>query len=77
MEHHRHPGPAGLIGLIFLFVLLGIPLAAYLWETLNRVMAGYLDPVRIALSIPVLLLFAGLLVLLARFTRRLNQPPEG
>jgi hypothetical protein len=75
MEHDRRPGTARLIGLIFLFVLLGIPLTAFLWETLNKLMAGYFDPVRIAASIPVLLLFAGLLVLVARFARRLDGPP--
>lgn len=57
--------------MIALFTLLGIPLVAYLWETLNRVMAGYFDPVRIGISIPVLLLFFVLLRFMARVARRI------
>jgi hypothetical protein len=75
MANDSHSSMGKLVGFIFLAVLVGIPITAFLWETLNRVMAGYFDPVRIAVSIPVLLLFAGLLVVLARFTRRLDEPP--
>jgi hypothetical protein len=55
---------------ITLFVLAGIPLVAYLWETLNQVMAGEVYPTRLLLSLPVLLLLAGLFVLLARAVGR-------
>lgn len=49
------------------FVLAGFPLVAYLWETLNRLMAGIVEPVRLLITLVVLALFAGLLRLLARW----------
>ena len=55
---------------IALFVLSGFPLVAYLWETLNQLMGGEVRPARLALSVPVALLLAGVLVLLARTVRR-------
>jgi hypothetical protein len=51
---------------IALFVLAGFPLVAYVWETLNQLMAGAVHPTRLLLSLPLLLLLAGLLLLLAR-----------
>jgi hypothetical protein len=55
---------------IALFVLSGFPLVAYLWETLNQLMGGEVRPARLALSVPVALLLAGVLVALARTVRR-------
>lgn len=55
---------------IALFVLAGFPLVAYLWETLNQLMDGEVRPARLAMSIPVVLLFAALLALLSRAVRR-------
>jgi hypothetical protein len=51
---------------IALFVLAGFPLVAYLWETLNQLMAGDVRPTRLAISVPVLLLLAGVIALLSR-----------
>jgi hypothetical protein len=68
-------GMGKLIGFIFISVLVGVPITAYLWETLNRLMSGHVEPVRLAVSIPVLVLFAGLLAFLARSIRRLDEPP--
>lgn len=59
-----------LIAGIAAFVLVGFPLVAYLWETLNQLMAGVVRPGRLALSLPLLLIFAGVLVMLARAVRR-------
>lgn len=61
------------------FVLVGSPLVGYLWETLNQLMAGDVRPGRLALSLPLLLILAGVLVLLSRTvlrweTERLEQP---
>lgn len=55
---------------IALFVLAGFPLVAYLWESLNQLMAGEVQPRRLLLSIPVILLLTGLLLLLARVVGR-------
>lgn len=55
---------------ITLFVLAGFPLVAYLWETLNQLMAGEVRPDRLLVSVPVVFLLAGVLALLARVVRR-------
>jgi hypothetical protein len=71
MTHDPQPQMGKLIGLIALFTVLGIPLLAFLWETLNRLMAGHFDLVRIGLSVPILVLFAVLLRFMARATQRI------
>lgn len=58
-----------LIGWIALFVLVGFPMVGYLWETLNQLMAGVVDPGRLAISVPVLLVLAVVLGLLSRAVR--------
>ncbi len=42
---------------ITLFVLLGTPLVGYIWDTLNHLLAGIVEPVRLLLLIPAALLF--------------------
>lgn len=54
---------------IALFVLAGFPLVAYLWETLNQLMGGEVRPARLAMTVPVVLLFAAVLALLSRAVR--------
>lgn len=66
------PGVGGLLGRMALFVALGIPLVAYLWETLNQVLAAHLDPVRLLVTVPVVLLLGALLVWVARAVRRID-----
>jgi hypothetical protein len=48
------------------FVLVGTPLVAYLWDALNRLMAGHVNARRIAIAAVAALLFAALLRLLMR-----------
>ena len=73
MAEGRHAGPGTLVPFIALFALVGLPLVAYLWETLNELLSGFVDPVRLAVSVPVLVLFVALLVLLARGVQRLDE----
>ena len=40
-----------------LFVALGAPMVAYLWETLNELLALTVNPPRLLWSVPVLILF--------------------
>jgi hypothetical protein len=61
---------------IALFAALGTPMVAYLWGTLNQVMALQFDPVRVGISIPILLVFIGFLILLARAVRRYAPATE-
>lgn len=53
-----------------LFVITGSPMVAYLWETLTELLALTVNFPRLLVSIPVLLLFVGLLVLMARTVSR-------
>ena len=55
---------------IGLFVLLGFPLVAYLWETLNQLMGGEVHAGRLLRSVPAALLLAAILLVLARTVRR-------
>lgn len=63
-----------VLALMALCVLLGIPLVAYLWETLNEVLALEVDPSRLLIAVPVLLIFLGLLILMTRLVRRWGTP---
>lgn len=67
---------AGLVRLIAILIVLaiaGVPLVAYLWETLNGLLAGHVDAQRLLVSIPVLLLFVVLLGIMARVLGRLGE----
>ena len=60
------PSPGKILPWLALFVVLGMPLVAYLWETLHQVLALHVEPVRLLVSVPVLALFVALLWLLGR-----------
>jgi len=66
---------ARVVILLSVFVALGIPLVAYLWETLNQLLAGHLDPRRVLVSVPLLVAFVALLWAGARGLERLAAPP--
>jgi len=58
---------------IALVTLLGVPMLAYVWETLNRLIAGHVEWNRLLISIPVGFLLIGL----GRFLRRRVEAWEG
>lgn len=63
------PQEAGLFALILAIlglVLVGGVMVAYLWETMNQLMAGHVDWVRVLISLPVLAVFLLLLRVIAR-----------
>lgn len=62
-----------LIGLISLFVVLGMPLVWYLWTVVNELLTGHLDGQRLLLAVPVLAVFLTLLVFLSRAVRRWDE----
>lgn len=64
-------GTGALIGLIVGFVVVGAPMVYYLWTTINEVLAGEIDGVRLLYTGIVLLIFLGLLTILSRSIRRL------
>jgi hypothetical protein len=69
-----------LVLLLIVTALAGVPLVAYLWETLNALLSGHVDTRRLAVSAPVLVLFIALLALLGRLLGRIDaasrQTPE-
>lgn len=73
----RETASAKLMLAILFLVLVGSLFVAYLWETLNRLMAGFVEPVRLAISIPVLVVFAFLLRAIARIVEGWHGQPEG
>lgn len=56
-------------------VLLGAPLIAFIWQTLNVLLSGTIEPRRLALSLPALVLLYLLLRFVGRFVRRLDGAP--
>jgi hypothetical protein len=68
-------GPGRLLVTLAAFVVLGIPLVAYLWESLNQLLAGRVHTPRVLLSVPLLAALGGLLWIGGRTLRRLATPP--
>lgn len=70
MGDEGQPGITTLaLGILGLFVA-GTPMVAYLWETLNRLISGHFEPIRLLISIPIAVVFALLLRVVARFVGR-------
>ena len=63
-----------LAGLLAVMAIVGIPFVAILWETLNDLLAGHIRPGRLAVAVPLLIAFLGILLAagraLARFESR-------
>ncbi|HXF96131.1 MAG TPA: hypothetical protein VNI61_08505 [Gemmatimonadales bacterium] len=75
MSESQERGAGRVVLLLSGLVIVGIPLVAYLWETLNQVLAGHLSARRVLLSLPLLAAFAGLLWAGGRGLERLAAPP--
>jgi hypothetical protein len=65
-----------LFGSILGFVLVGTPLVAYVWETLNQLMAGHFNGRRVAIGAVAALVLAALLRFLARSVWRWEETRE-
>jgi len=72
MSEDAQPRMGPLIGTIALFTVIGAPMVAFLWETLNRVMAGHFDPIRIGISVPLLVVFYFVLRWMGRVVERIT-----
>jgi hypothetical protein len=64
-----------IAGSLLGFVLIGTPLVACVWDALNRLMAGHVEPPRLALAVVAGLLLAALLRFLVRVFVRWEQQP--
>lgn len=65
-------GGSRIVGIIAVAVLIGTPLVAILWETLNELLAGEVRTSHVALAIPAAILVAFLARVLARSVARLD-----
>ena len=72
MTTHPQASPGKSLALMALIVIVGFPMVAYLWETLNDVLALKFEPTRLLITAPVLLVFIGFLILVARHLQRWN-----
>jgi uncharacterized membrane protein YfcA len=59
-----------LVLLLGVFVAVGIPFVAILWETLNELLAGHIEPRRLAVSLPLLVVFMAILSFAGRALSR-------
>jgi hypothetical protein len=75
MPQDRKVAASRVMVLLAALVAAGIPLVAYLWETLNQTLAGHIQPHRLGLSLPLAAAFAALLWAGARGFARLAAPP--
>ena len=66
-----------LMALMALFVVIGVPMVAFLWETVNLLLALHVDGTRLLIALPLLVVFIGFLVVLARTVRRWNAQQIG
>ncbi len=66
----EHPPFGKLLVMMGLFVIAGAPFVAYLWETMNELLAMEVSGRRLVISIPMLLGLAVVLSVLARTVRR-------
>jgi hypothetical protein len=64
------PGIGRLVVLLGIFVVVGVPVVAVLWDAVNQVAAGDLG--RLVVAVPALAVFAALLIVLAGRIRRLE-----
>jgi len=66
-------GAPRLVGTMALYVAAGFPLVWFLWETLNQVLSGQFDGLRLGGALAAALLLIGLLILLARSVQRWDR----
>ena len=64
------PHTGAMAARILLQVLLGAPLVGWLWETLNRLLSGHVEPLRLLVAVPAAVLFWLLLRYVGRTVER-------
>ena len=70
MEQNKQPSFVMIVAQMVLFVVIGIPMVAYLWEIINKALALSATPTQLLLGIPVLILFVGFVALLTSRIRK-------
>ncbi len=70
MTKISNPSVEGMVLRMGVVVLIGAPVVAYLWETLNQLLALHVNPTRLLISAPLLVVFVVWLRWLARQAQR-------
>lgn len=70
MEQNKQPSFVVIVAQMVLFVLIGTPMVAYLWEIINKTLALSVTPTELLFGIPVLILFVGFVVILTSRIRK-------
>ncbi len=60
----------GMALVIVGLVIVGIPMVAFIWETINQALALEVELERVMLTIPILVLFVGFLVIAGRLVSK-------
>jgi hypothetical protein len=58
---------------ILVVAVAGTPLVAWIWESLNELLSGHVEPVRLLLTVPALVLLYALLRWLAKRLERFER----
>jgi len=77
MADPAEPGIGKLAAWVLLLFVVGTPLVAYLWETLNQLLSGRVEPLRLLISAPVgVALWLVLRMMRRRIIGWTGEPPE-
>ena len=74
MRAHSSIAPHRLFLFLTVAFLIGAPLVAYIWDSLNRIVAG--EYRRLLVALPLLVVFIVFLVVFARQLQRRLEPEE-
>lgn len=74
MRAHADIAPHRLFVFLAVALVIGAPLVAYIWDSLNRIVAGEYG--RLVVALPLLVVFIVFLVAFARQLRRRLDPNE-
>lgn len=70
MEKNKQPSFVMIVVQMVLFVVIGTPMVAYLWEIVNKVLSLSATPTQILLGIPVLIVFLSFVAILTFRVRK-------
>ena len=73
MSKSHDPGFSRSMAMMAAFVIVGVPLVAYLWETLNQFLALNVDTIRLLVAIPVALLIGVVFKILIRTIQKVDS----
>ena len=78
MAAKSQPQTLKLAASVLLLFVVGTPIVAWLWETLNHLLSGHVEPLRLLIAVPVGGVLYLILKLVARFTSSLEHtaPPS-